>query len=53
MAKLPAEVASDEPVVTMVPLEPLVLSALDEIENTGPLRVLVVVMAVVVNVDTP
>lgn len=58
MAKLPApEGARVDPLVVMTfevtIVEPLLLSALDEIEKTGPLRELVVVMAVDVRVDTP
>lgn len=59
MAKLPAppEGAREDPLVVMTfevtIVEPLLLSALDEIEKTGPLRELVVVMAVDVRVDTP
>lgn len=58
MAKLPApDGASEDPLVVMTLevtiVELLELSALDEIENTGPDRVLVVVMAVVVRVVTP
>uniref|UniRef100_A0A8D8HEK0 (northern house mosquito) hypothetical protein n=1 Tax=Culex pipiens TaxID=7175 RepID=A0A8D8HEK0_CULPI len=60
MAKLPAlpVEASEDPLVVMTfevtSVEPtLLLSALDEIENTGPLRLLVVVMAVDVSVETP
>lgn len=60
MAKLPVlpVEASEDPLVVMTfevtSVEPtLLLSALDEIENTGPLRLLVVVMAVDVSVETP
>lgn len=59
MAKLPAppEGTREDPLVVMTfevtIVEPLLLSALDEIEKTGPLRELVVVMAVEVRVDTP
>lgn len=59
MAKLPAPEGrpSEDPLVVMTfevtMVEPVLLSALDEIENTGPERVLVVVMAVVVSVVTP
>lgn len=58
MAKLPApDGASEDPLVVMTfevtIVEPLLLSALDEIENTGPLRLLVVVMAVDASVEMP
>lgn len=58
MAKLPApDGASADPLVVITfevtIVEPLLLSALDEIEYTGPLRLLVVVMAVEVRVETP
>lgn len=58
MAKLPApDGARLDPLVVMTfevtIVEPLLLSALDEIENTGPLSELVVVMAVDVRVDMP
>lgn len=59
MAKLPApEGARVDPLVVMtfevtIVEPPLLLRALDEIENTGPLSELVVVIAVDVSVETP